>query len=136
MDIRGEFVFSVIDEVNKMENVSEKIDLEPTYIVSKDTPSVKKTETRYNIWSYELKFLGYEGFSDRLRQFIDVLRKRKMQIDEIKQIYKEVMIDAYIRCPIDQLGFSLDKQTLKTLSMLDLDMNFHILSFDNEEELT
>ena len=124
----GEIRISISDSNDIDENVNKKIGLEPTVIIKKGEHCTSNQKATHNIWSYELKFCD-TNFSLNLESFTLHLSKFSDNIKNLVIDYESVEINIYIRTLYGQFGFSILNKELNKLSLIGLDVGFHILSY-------
>ena len=113
--------------------LSDEIDLKPTKVIYKGQQIVKGKIATNNIWRYEIK-VGKENDISGLLILLDKLLPYSENIKLYTTKYSEVSINCYIRSDMSQIGFVLTPEMINKLDKLNLELNFHILSFGFAEE--
>ena len=95
-------------------------------IITKGTRIGNKVSL-YNRWIYGEKFSD-NNFSDKLNFFLGNIIMMNDYVDSLSLRFDR-SIDFYIRSEMGQLGYCLHSSAITLLSQLNLDVNYHILSF-------
>ena len=108
--------------------INKEIGFEPTKVIKKGQSIAINLKARETVWIYKVKFCE-NTFIEKLYYFLNKLYE---SVDfftcKIKQ-YEHVSIDFFIRSNDGQIGYILPKNAIISISKLDIDINFHILSF-------
>lgn len=125
--MNGSFVFSVADEKNI--NVIEKVlNVLPTKIIHKEEKLSIDRIAKKNRWIYSYEFK--DNLSHNICEFLDLLLENDGEIlKEIKASYQEVNLTIQIRSDYGQIGLIINKNILKRISKLNIDLEIDILSF-------
>lgn len=122
-------IFTVSDITLDFDNINEQLSLFPTKIIKKGQSTRSKRKAPYDIWAREVKFNDEKELVRELEALLNSLILKCEEILELKSRYMDVGLDFYIRSDYGQLGFTLNPEVLQKMALLNIETNFHILSF-------
>lgn len=123
----GEIVFCIADtdEIS----VDFGPEMEPTKIVKKEKLVILGRKAPKNIWMYKIAYNGEKEYLEGLEKLVTKLDGKEKYINELIQIYDEVLITIYIRSEFGQIGYAIPNRILKKLSLIDCSLEFCVLSY-------
>jgi hypothetical protein len=134
LTISGEFTFSIRDKKLNFYDITSSLNLEPTQIIKKGQYLNKFTKAPFDIWLYKREIIEYNDYEfDSLQILLEELLPHSKVINEFKEVYDDVSINCYFRSDMGQIGFELPLNIISKLNRLDLNLNFHILSYGGVE---
>ena len=128
MSINGKIGFSVYSENTFDEQIEKILCITPKKIIKKGEKIGSHLIAPKNAWLYHIEFHDYDDFASKAVDFYDQLLGQQGGINFLKTKY-DVSIDMYIGSDLGQMGYTLPTKMIKMASQIDLDINFHILSF-------
>ena len=127
--IKGSIEFVISDGELDFENISSRLMITPTKCVKKGKRVTLSRNAPYDIWIIKVKFNDEISFEKELEILLVKLIEKKEEIIKFKSSCNQVCINFYIRSDLGQLGFTLNPNIIQTMSYLNIEINFHILSF-------
>ncbi|WP_342439221.1 DUF4279 domain-containing protein [Paenibacillus sp. FSL L8-0436] len=133
--MKGSFSFIVRDENLDFDDISEKLSIAATSIIKKGQYIRKGGETQapYDIWRLEVTISEQTEPEDALEYLLNKLSPNFEKINELIGVYKEVIINCYLRSDYGQMGFKLSNEMMKKIALLGVELDIHILSFGGVE---
>lgn len=129
VDINGEFVLTISDSSDIVIDQSFTERFESATLVKKGQIIAGNRVAEKSIWSYVVEFDSYISFVELFRVFINKVSENIHFINELKNSFESIKIAIFIRSDYGQLGYQIPGEILCDLAKLELDLEFHILSF-------
>jgi len=126
MNMQGKFSISISSTNDFTEDFDELFNIKATHLIKRGQ-LIGKQESLYNRWIYNEPFTE-DTFSMSFELFILKLVQSSEKIKIISKAY-DVQINVYIQSEMGQLGYIVTSKTFQLLTVLKLDVSFHILSF-------
>jgi len=131
--ITGSIEFVISDNVLDFENISSRLMVTPTKCVKKNERVTQSRNAPYDVWILKVMFNDEMSFENELGLLLAKLIEKKDEIIMFKSVYNQVCLDFYVRSDLGQLGFTLNSDIIQKISVLNIGLNFHILSLGYAE---
>lgn len=118
----------IYGDVIDFDEISKKLSLTPTKIIEKNQVIVGERIADKSIWSYKISANEGEDLEIILRQLVEIVYLKKNVILQISEEY-EIRINCYVRSEFGQIGFSISPDIMSILSEINVEIDFHILSY-------
>lgn len=125
--MEGSICLTIADDVLNSEEIKNILKLEPSKFIEKNHNGNKRIKK--SVWIYKMKFTDNDSLKGTLDRFIMIFSEKQELIKILQKKYKEIYIKVYLRSDYGQIGYTLKKDFLKKLVLLDMDIDFDILSF-------
>ncbi|MBP0725783.1 DUF4279 domain-containing protein [Bacillus sp. RG28] len=112
--MKGFFSFIIRDEKLDFDRITANLNVTPTEIKKKGSLINSLRKMKDDLWTYKVKYDGYEDLHQVLEKFLIKLSKSKMYINEISKIHN-VYIFFSARSNLGQMGFELNPNILQML---------------------
>ena len=125
----GKCSLCIYGECLNFDLLTQEMRLSPTKIIHKGENVTANRRASKDLWSYGKEITENADFNFVFKNFIQELQDKKIYLKEINTNDKEIVINCYLSSDKAQMGFSLDIDTMCLLNQLEIQVDFHILSY-------
>ena len=137
MKLTGNASFSIYGKSLDFELIKEILPISPSKIIRRGEWIGLGNNIRasYDSWIYDIPAKNNVDLVGALTELLDILMPCSQAIKRIKSIYEDTSIQCYLRSDYGQIGFSLNEEILQKAAQLEIQVDFHILSFGMIENM-
>lgn len=129
MDKIGEIIVSLSGEKVEFEEISKQLNAEASKIVRQGTKITQSFIAPSDKWMLITEIASIDEMGNQLLDVLTQLNSVNENLTSLKNGGLSVSCDIYLRPQSEQYGFSLSIKAINILSNLNLEINYHVISY-------